>query len=112
MIDAVAFDLDGVLVDSEPTWTAVRREFVLAHGGHWPEGADRRMMGMATMEWAAYLHDNLGVALPVDAIAEQVVAAMATTSRTIPRCCRAPSRRCGAWRRAGRSGWRRRRRPS
>jgi beta-phosphoglucomutase-like phosphatase (HAD superfamily) len=78
VIDAVAFDLDGVLVDSEPTWTAVRREFVLAHGGRWPEGSDRRMMGMATMEWAAYLHDELGVALPVDAIAEQVVAAMAT----------------------------------
>lgn len=77
MIDAVAFDLDGVLVDSEPTWTAVRREFVLANGGRWPDGADRRMMGMATMEWARYLHDDLGVTVPAAVIADRVVAEMA-----------------------------------
>jgi HAD superfamily hydrolase (TIGR01509 family) len=77
LIEAVAFDLDGVLVDSEPTWAEVRRRFVLAHGGRWPDGADRRMQGMATMEWAGYLHDELGVALPADEIAERVVAEMA-----------------------------------
>ena len=27
------FDLDGVLVDSEPVWEEVRREVVAAHGG-------------------------------------------------------------------------------
>jgi HAD superfamily hydrolase (TIGR01509 family) len=77
VIDAVAFDLDGVLVDSEPTWTAVRREFVLAHRGTWPDGADRRMMGMATREWSQYLHDDLGVSVPPADIADQVVADMA-----------------------------------
>lgn len=76
-IDAVAFDLDGVLVDSEPSWADVRRRFVLAHGGRWPDGADRRMMGMATVAWASYLHDDLGVALPVPEIADRVVAEMA-----------------------------------
>ncbi len=77
VIDAVAFDLDGVLIDSEPTWTDVRRRFVLAHGGHWADGADRRMMGMATMEWARYLHEDLGVALPLSEIAERVIAEVA-----------------------------------
>ncbi|HEY8525889.1 MAG TPA: HAD family phosphatase [Acidimicrobiales bacterium] len=76
-IDAVVFDMDGVLVDSEPTWSDVRRRFVLAHGGRWPDGADRRMQGMATLEWARYLHDELGVDLPVPTIAERVVAEMA-----------------------------------
>jgi beta-phosphoglucomutase-like phosphatase (HAD superfamily) len=28
MIDAVVFDLDGVLVDSEPVWEEVRRQVV------------------------------------------------------------------------------------
>jgi beta-phosphoglucomutase-like phosphatase (HAD superfamily) len=35
VIDAFAFDLDVVLIDSEPTWSEVRREFVLAHGAAW-----------------------------------------------------------------------------
>jgi HAD superfamily hydrolase (TIGR01509 family) len=49
----------------------------LGHGGDWPDGADRRMMGMATMEWARYLHEDLGVALPLSEIAERVIAEMA-----------------------------------
>ncbi len=32
------FDLDGVLVDSEPVWEQVRRQVVAAHGGHWAPG--------------------------------------------------------------------------
>jgi HAD superfamily hydrolase (TIGR01509 family) len=76
-IEAVVFDLDGVLIDSEPTWDDVRRRFVEAHGGRWVDGADRHMMGMATGEWAGYLHDELGVALPPEEIAEQVVGAVA-----------------------------------
>jgi HAD superfamily hydrolase (TIGR01509 family) len=85
VIEAVAFDLDGVLIDSEPTWSEVRREFVLAHGGAWPDGTDRRMMGMATAEWARYLHDDLGVALPVTEIAEGVIDQMAARfARTLP----------------------------
>lgn len=77
VIDAVIFDLDGVLIDSEPTWSEVRHRFVLAHGGDWPDGADRRMQGMATVEWATYLHDDLGVELPVPEIAERVITEMA-----------------------------------
>jgi phosphoglycolate phosphatase-like HAD superfamily hydrolase len=100
VINAVAFDLDGVLIDSEPTWTEVRREFVLAHGGAWPDGADRRMMGMATAEWAHYLHDELGVAHRGTQIAEGVIDQMA--ARLSPR-----HRRPAPWRsrrrRAGRT---------
>jgi beta-phosphoglucomutase-like phosphatase (HAD superfamily) len=35
MIRAVVFDLDGVLVDSEPVWEQVRRGVVAERGGHW-----------------------------------------------------------------------------
>jgi len=39
MIEAVVFDLDGVLVDSEPVWEQVRREVVAELGGRWAADA-------------------------------------------------------------------------
>ncbi len=75
-IDAVIFDLDGVLIDSEPIWSEVRRSFVESNGGHWAADADRRMMGMASMEWADYLHRDLGVAMPPEQIVTEVVGQM------------------------------------
>jgi HAD superfamily hydrolase (TIGR01509 family) len=71
---AVVFDLDGVLVDSEPVWDAVRRTFVRDHGGRWVDGATQDMMGMSAPEWSQYLRDRLGVALPPDEIARRVAA--------------------------------------
>ena len=77
MIRAVVFDLDGVLIDSEPVWEQVRRELVAERGGHWAPDAQRRLMGMSTPEWARYLSEDLGVGLPADQVAELVVARMA-----------------------------------
>jgi HAD superfamily hydrolase (TIGR01509 family) len=77
MIEAVVFDLDGVLVDSEPVWEQVRRGLVAERGGHWAPDAQRRLMGMSTPEWAAYLSEDLGVGLPPDQVATVVVDRMA-----------------------------------
>ncbi|MEV4550993.1 HAD family hydrolase [Nonomuraea wenchangensis] len=74
------FDLDGVLVDSEPVWEEVRRAFVAEHGGTWQPDTQSRLMGMSTGEWAAYLHE-LGVRLSPDEIARGVVDRMAARYR-------------------------------
>jgi HAD superfamily hydrolase (TIGR01509 family) len=73
MIKAVVFDLDGVLIDSEPVWEQVRRGLVAERGGHWAPDAQRRLMGMSTPEWARYLSKDLGVGLPPDQVAIQVI---------------------------------------
>jgi HAD superfamily hydrolase (TIGR01509 family) len=73
----VIFDLDGTLIESEQIWRDVRHAFVVEHGGTWVSGAQERMIGMRTGEWARYIHDDLGVALAPDAIIEQVVNAVA-----------------------------------
>jgi HAD superfamily hydrolase (TIGR01509 family) len=76
-IDAVIFDLDGVLVDSEPVWEDVRRQFALALGGRWDAGAQRSMMGMSSGEWARFMRVELRVPLPEQDIIQGVVDAMA-----------------------------------
>jgi HAD superfamily hydrolase (TIGR01509 family) len=77
MIEAVVFDLDGVLVDSEPVWEQVRRQVVAESGGHWAADAQRRLMGMSTGEWARYLSEDLGVGLPPKTVATTVIERMA-----------------------------------
>jgi len=72
-VGAVVFDLDGVLIDSEPVWETVRRQFVAARGGRWPEDAQQRLMGMSTGEWSLYLSQDLDVGLPPDAVAAAVI---------------------------------------
>lgn len=72
-VEAVVFDLDGVLIDSEPIWERVRRQFVLDRGGRWPEEAQDRLMGMNTGEWAHYLSQDLGVDQPDDEVAASII---------------------------------------
>jgi HAD superfamily hydrolase (TIGR01509 family) len=76
-MDAVIFDLDGVLVDSERIWDEVRRAVVAEHGGTWRDEATRAQQGMSTPEWARYLVEELGARLSPPEIATLVVKRMA-----------------------------------
>ena len=72
-VAAVAFDLDGVLIESEQTWDIARRAVVSDSGGHWVASATRDMMGMSAPEWSRYMHDTLGVPLSNADIDQRVV---------------------------------------
>jgi HAD superfamily hydrolase (TIGR01509 family) len=75
-IDAIVFDLDGVLIDSEGVWNAARRDVSLQHGGRWSLDAQQAMMGMSSVEWSQYMHDELGVRMAPEQISETVVVRM------------------------------------
>jgi HAD superfamily hydrolase (TIGR01509 family) len=62
MSGCVVFDMDGVIVDSEPLWIRARQELVRESGGSWRPEADTAMMGISSDRWSAYMRDNLGLA--------------------------------------------------
>jgi HAD superfamily hydrolase (TIGR01509 family) len=76
MPDAVVFDLDGVLMDSERRWNQAKEELVRESGGRWREDAPTAMMGMSSPEWSAYMREQLAVPLDAGAINRDVVRRM------------------------------------
>jgi HAD superfamily hydrolase (TIGR01509 family) len=76
VIEAVIFDLDGLLLDSEQVWDDVRERLTRERGGRWHEGAQRDMMGMSSVEWSRYMHDQLGLREPPEEINAEVVRRM------------------------------------
>jgi HAD superfamily hydrolase (TIGR01509 family) len=70
--DAVIFDLDGLLIDSESVWDEARRVYVAEHGGSWRDDATRAMMGMSSVEWSRFVRDQLGVDRPAETISAEV----------------------------------------
>jgi HAD superfamily hydrolase (TIGR01509 family) len=73
VIEAVVFDLDGLLLDSEQVWDEVREQLVKERGGRWHERAQTEMMGMSSVEWSRYMHDELGLSEPPEEISAEVV---------------------------------------
>ena len=61
MTEAVVFDLDGVLLQSEEVWDAVRERYVRERGGRYDEEVQRAMMGMSAPEWSRFLHEDAHV---------------------------------------------------
>ncbi|HUZ80947.1 MAG TPA: HAD family phosphatase [Gaiellaceae bacterium] len=76
MIEAVVFDLDGVIVDSERVWDDVREEYTRETGGVYPESATRAMMGMSSVEWSRYMAEELRVPGSPEQISAAIVERM------------------------------------
>jgi HAD superfamily hydrolase (TIGR01509 family) len=81
VIEAVVFDLDGVIVDSEHVWDAAREALARERGGRWHEDAQQDMMGMSSVEWSRYMHDVIGLKDPPEEISAEVVRRLEATYR-------------------------------
>jgi HAD superfamily hydrolase (TIGR01509 family) len=99
--DAVIFDLDGVLVDSEQRWNGAKEALVRETGGRWLEEAPTRMMGMSSPEWSRYMADELAVPMTPAEISATVVERVAARYRAdlplLPGAVEAVRRLAGRW---------------
>jgi HAD superfamily hydrolase (TIGR01509 family) len=77
-LQAVLFDMDGTLVDTEPYWIAAEYRLVAQYGGTWNEAHAHALVGNALETSAEYIRDVGGVPLEpaeiIDRLLDEVVA--------------------------------------
>lgn len=101
MIEAVVFDLDGLLLDSEQVWDQAREQLAEERGGRWHDQAQKDMMGMSSTEWSRYMHERIGLPEPPEEINREVVERLAAIYRehlpAIPGAKEAVERLASRW---------------
>lgn len=80
-IQAVVFDLDGLLIDSEVVWNQVRSDVAAEQGVAWTHDDQRAVMGVSTAAWTAHMIDRLGLDLTPEAVQKLVVERMVASYR-------------------------------
>ena len=73
-IEAVIYDMDGVLVDSEIYWDQARVDFAAERGLRWTDAMQRQAMGRSTVGWAGVMRDELALDMSLDAIIAEMKA--------------------------------------
>ena len=81
-IEAVIFDMDGLLIDSEPVWDSVRRAMADEAGSTWTRADHQAVMGVSTEEWADHMIDRLGLRQSREEVIEHVIERMAASYRS------------------------------
>jgi HAD superfamily hydrolase (TIGR01509 family) len=65
-LSAALFDMDGLLVDSEPLWSVAEAELAARYGAVWDAEIKARCIGTALPDAVPMMLDYFGVAAPTD----------------------------------------------
>jgi HAD superfamily hydrolase (TIGR01509 family) len=69
---AVIFDMDGILIDSEPVWNEARVRMATRLGKTWTHQDHEAVMGVSTKEWVAYMLARLEPPLSAAEVEEEI----------------------------------------
>ena len=81
MIQAVIFDMDGLLVDSEPVWDSARKWMADNAGKPWSALDHDAVMGVSTQEWADYMIEHLDLTMSAQEVVDAVIGRMVAMYR-------------------------------
>ncbi|MBK8445165.1 MAG: HAD family phosphatase [Micropruina sp.] len=76
MTQAVIFDLDGTLTDTEAVWDAERRALLTRDGLVWSEEDTVAVGGMSTPEWSGYMATHKGFGPGAERAAQRTIDAV------------------------------------
>lgn len=76
MIEAVIFDMDGLLVNSEPVWFLARKDLLDSHGKVWTEEDQLATAGKHTEVWVELVGAKLDGRLTPDQVREEILGRM------------------------------------
>jgi HAD superfamily hydrolase (TIGR01509 family) len=76
-LQAVLFDMDGLLVDTEPLWFEVESSVMARLGGQWTHADQRALIGGSLHRSVSYLVARASTAISHDEVADWLVGGMA-----------------------------------
>ncbi len=76
MLEAIIFDMDGLLVDSEPVWDEARRRLAHEVGQDWNEADHQACMGVSTATWGNYMVRRLDLHMTAEEVQDLIVGKM------------------------------------
>lgn len=76
-LQAVLFDMDGLLVDTEPLWFEVESSVMARLGGEWTEADQRALIGGSLHRSVSYLIDRASIAASHEEVADWLIGGMA-----------------------------------
>lgn len=76
MIEAVVFDMDGVVVDSEPVWQKARVDLVDSYGRVWTDQDGDACRGRSSEEWSTRISERIGRELTPEEVFKEILRRM------------------------------------
>jgi HAD superfamily hydrolase (TIGR01509 family) len=81
---AVLFDMDGLLIDTEPIWFAVETEILIELGAQWQHDDHAHLVGSALPVASAFIAERAGNGVTGDQIAAELLVRMRERLRHSP----------------------------
>ena len=83
--DAVLWDMDGTLVDTEPYWMRCEHALAARYGGHWSTDDALAVVGGDLVDSATYMREHMGIdRTPAQIVEELLDGVVALVEQEVP----------------------------